>query len=288
MRRKSVRAINWIGFGAAQLLIVAGVYAQVATAPNTDLTRRGPAAVTDGHGNVLHENAQNSPVTAQEQEEERQQTEASVYQQTGSLFKASLAGEPASDSHQSRLQSASLFAVPEPKPRTIKKHDLVTVIINEEASVASDAKSSTNRDTQLNATLSSYLQINPTNLKNFSFTGVQPTVPPGFVGDLQRNFKGDGQDDRTDSFTTRLSAEVVDVKPNGTLVLEAKRNIQVNSEIQHYLLSGICRAEDVTPDNTILSTQLSDLDLRREDQGMVRDATKQGGLNKLLDFINPF
>ena len=195
----------------------------------------------------MHENAQNSPVVAQEQEEDRQQTEASVFQQTGSLFKASLAGMPATDDHHSRMQSASLFAVPEQKPRTIKKHDLVTVIINEEASVASDAKASTDRDTQLNATLSSYLQINPTNLKNFSFTGVQPTIPPGFVGDLQRNFKGDGQDDRTDSFTTRLSAEVVDVKPNGTLVLEAKRNIEVNTEIQHYLLSGICRAEDVTP-----------------------------------------
>jgi flagellar L-ring protein precursor FlgH len=270
-----------------QLLMAAGGYAQVSPDVNGDLTRHAVGATIDEKENEVHVNAQNSPVTAEASQAERRETEAAVYSQTGSLFKAGLAGQSttAMAGGRAKLQSASWFAVPEQKPRTIKKHDLITVIINETASVASDAKANTDRDTQLNATATQYMKLNQQNL---SLQTVAPTTPAGFVGDLQRNFKSDGQDDRTDSFTTRLSAEVVDVKPNGTLVVEAKRNIQVNTETQHYLLSGVCRAEDVTPDNTILSTQLSDLDLRRDDQGMVHDATKQGGLMKILDFINPF
>lgn len=266
-----------------QLGIAGAAPGQVSPAAGTNLTRQTPGALADGGVHEAHENAQSSPVSAAQQAAQAQQEEAAVFNQTGSLLKAGMARE-ATD-QRAKLQNVSFFAVPEPKPRTIKKHDLITVIINEEASVASDAKANTDRDTQLNATLSTYLKLNT---KSFNLAGVQPTVPPGFVGDLQRNFKSDGQDDRTDSFTTRLSAQVVDVKPNGTLVIEARRNIQVNTEVQHYLLSGICRAEDITPDNTILSTQLSDLNLRRDDTGLVHDATKQGGLMKLLDFINPF
>ena len=263
--------------------MISSAYAQVAPAPTGELIRRPESADINPKANEMHPMAQNSPVSAEQQQAAARETEASVYSQTGSLFQAGIAAE--SGGGPVKLQTVSWFAVPEQKPRTIKKHDLITVIINEEASVASDAKATTDRDTQLNATMSQYMKLNTQPL---SLQTVSPQVPSGFVGDLQRNFKSDGQDDRTDSFTSRLSAEVIDVKPNGTLLLEAKRNIQVNTETQHYLLSGICRAEDVTPDNTILSTQLSDLDLRRDDSGMVHDATKQGGLMKLLDFVNPF
>jgi flagellar L-ring protein precursor FlgH len=271
----------------AQALMIAGAYAQVAPVVGTDLTRRDVTATVDPKGNDSHLHAQNSPVTAEQQEADSRQTEAAVFSQTGSLLQAGMAAQsgPGTGGGPAKMQTISWFAVPEQKPRTIKKHDLITVIINEEATVASDAKATTDRDTQVNATATQYMKLNQ---QNISLQTVQPTTPAGFVGDLQRNFKSDGQDDRTDSFTSRLSAEVIDVKPNGTLLVQAKRNIQVNTEIQHYLLSGTCRAEDVTPDNTILSTQLSDLDLRRDDSGMVHDATKQGGLMKILDFINPF
>lgn len=283
MREMSIG--KWAGIVAiaAQLVFITGVYAQIAPEVNTDLTRHDASASVEEHGSDVRGQAQKSPVSAEEQEAASRQAEAAVFSQTGSLLKAGMAAE--SSSGPVKLQTVSWFAVPEPKPRTIKKHDIITIIINEEASVASDAKAGTDRDTQLNATMSQYMKLNQQNL---SLQTVAPQTPAGFVGDLQRNFKSDGQDDRTDSFTTRLSAEVVDVKPNGTLLIQAKRNIQVNTEIQHYLVSGTCRAEDVTPDNTILSTQLSDLDLRRDDKGMVHDATKQGGLMKILDFINPF
>jgi flagellar L-ring protein precursor FlgH len=104
----------------------------------------------------------------------------------------------------------------------------------------------------------------------------------------QRDFKGEASVDRTDSLTIRVTAEVVDVKPNGTLVLQAKQHIKHDEEEQDFVLSGTCRAEDVTPDNTVLSTQVFDKDLTTTHKGAVRDTTKRGWLTKLLDAANPF
>ena len=81
----------------------------------------------------------------------------------------------------------------------------------------------------------------------------------------------------------RVQAEVLDVKPNNTLALQARANITMDEEIQTMTLSGICRAEDITPDNTVLSTQLYDKLVTKTHKGAVRDTTKRGFLSRLLD-----
>ena len=103
-----------------------------------------------------------------------------------------------------------------------------------------------------------------------------------------RNAKGEATVDRSDSVILRVTAEVVDVKPNGTLVVQARKKIKNDEEEQTLLASGVCRVEDITPDNTVLSTQLFDLEFTKVNKGQVRNGTKTGGLTKLLDFLNPF
>jgi len=103
-----------------------------------------------------------------------------------------------------------------------------------------------------------------------------------------RNFKGEATVDRTDSVIMRVTAKVIDVKPNGTLVLEARKKIKNDEEEQTLVCSGICRVEDLTPDNTVLSTQLYDLDFTKTNKGQVQTTTRTGLVHKLLDFINPF
>jgi flagellar L-ring protein precursor FlgH len=78
------------------------------------------------------------------------------------------------------------------------------------------------------------------------------------------------------------------VKPNGTLVLQARKKIKNDEEEQILLCSGICRVEDITPDNTVLSTQLFDLEFTKTNKGQVRNTTRTGLIHKLLDFVNPF
>lgn len=94
--------------------------------------------------------------------------------------------------------------------------------------------------------------------------------------------------DRTDTLTARITGEVVDVKPNGTLVVQARKSIRTDEEEQQFVMTGICRAEDVAADNTVLSNQMYDLQLQKNHKGTVRSATKRGLLGQLLDFVNPF
>ena len=79
------------------------------------------------------------------------------------------------------------------------------------------------------------------------------------------------------------------MKPNGTLVLQARKTIKTDEEEQQFILSGLCRAEDVSTDNTISSMQIFDLELQKNHKGDMKKAvTRDGWAEKLMDLINPF
>jgi hypothetical protein len=101
-------------------------------------------------------------------------------------------------------------------------------------------------------------------------------------------FEGEGEYRRTDTFSGRIQSRVIDVKPNGTLVLEARKYIQNDDETLEMVLTGLCRAEDVTAANTILSTQLYDLRLVKEHTGELRRSTRKGILTRVFETIFNF
>ena len=202
----------------------------------------------------------------------------------GSLLKATLTAPV--DPGQAKLGDVSYFSVPEPEPRLIKKHDLVTVIIREESEFSSEGTTEATREAEIDARIEEFIKLDLEELQ-LKGGGIS-AVPPSIVASSEREFKGEGTVDRTDSFTARITAEVIDVKPNGTLVLQGRKKIKTDEEFQQFLVTGSCRAEDVTADNTVLSTQLKDFDLRKTHKGAVRDATKRGLVTKLLDAIGLF
>src|SRR5947209_14164715 len=59
------------------------------------------------------------------------QAGAMMQRTNGSLLKATLGTPP--DPNQAKLSQLSFFAVPAPEPKTLKKHDLITIIIREES-----------------------------------------------------------------------------------------------------------------------------------------------------------
>ena len=202
----------------------------------------------------------------------------------GSLLKATLAAP--TDPGQAQLANVSYFSVPEPQPRVIKKHDQVTIIIREESEFTSEGKTETKKEANIDARVSEFIKLD---LKDFAIRGGGiGNTPPSVVAEGTREFNGEGTVDRTDTFTARVTARVLDVKPNGNLVLEGRKRITTDDEYQQFLVTGIARAEDVSADNTVLSTHLADFNLRKTHKGNVRNATKKGWAGKLLDVINPF
>ena len=166
----------------------------------------------------------------------------------GSLLRATMGSAP--DPNQAKLDTVSWFAVPDPQPRTLKKHDLVTVIVREDSAFKSQGTTDLKKTADYDAQINQFIKLQ---LRNFAIQGgAQGATPPAVNMNGQGDFKGEAELDREDTMTVRVTGEVIDVKPNGTLVLQARQKIKHDEEEIDFMLSGTCRAEDVTPDNTVL------------------------------------
>lgn len=201
----------------------------------------------------------------------------------GSLLRASLAAQP--DPSVAKASQVSFFAVPAPVPRVLKKHDLVTIIVREESEFSHEGNTDLKKEMDFDAKLEQFIKLS---FANGSLENAIGQDIPEIKFNANRNFKGEATVDRTDSLTLRIQAEILDVKPNNTLVIQARASINTDEEKQTMILSGTCRAEDVTPDNTVLSTQLFDKAVTKNHTGAVKDTTKRGWVPRLLDVLNPF
>lgn len=184
------------------------------------------------------------------------------------------------------LRAVSRFIVESPKAKAIEVHDLVTIIINESSKQSSQQKLDTKTDSGLRGSLKDFPDLGKlleAELTNGASSPVATVDVSG--GD---NFKGDAKYERNDRFTDRISAVVIDVKPNGTLVLEARRTVTKDDEVQTVVLSGMCRREDVTNANSVLSSQLADMTLTVTNEGELNQANKPGWITRAFRTIFDF
>ncbi|MGD0464184.1 MAG: flagellar basal body L-ring protein FlgH [Tepidisphaeraceae bacterium] len=202
----------------------------------------------------------------------------------GSLLRAETAGQ--SDGGALTPDLASYYNVPPAKPKLLRKHDLVTIVIRENSQFQTNGTTDLKRKNDLDAIIDSYVTLG---WEKGPVMGEHlPVTPIEMKTSGQRDFKGTAQLERDDSYTGRITAEVLDVKPNGTLILEATENIKTDDEEQKVTLIGTCRVEDITADNTVLSNQLFNLSLNKQHKGAVKDTTKRGWFERFFDWVNPF
>jgi len=183
------------------------------------------------------------------------------------------------------LLRTSLIAVDPPKPRKIQVHDLITIIVREDKRSNTDSRLRTEKDGFLKADVRQWFKLNTHgNAVPQTFSGGVPGIDLA----LDAEYNGRGRTERKDSLITRISALIIDVKPNGTLVLEAKKQIGIDADRQIVTLTGVCRATDVTAQNTILSTQVANLQINAQHSGPSRDAARRGWFTRIWDLIRPF
>ncbi len=184
------------------------------------------------------------------------------------------------------LRPVSLLLVEPPKPREFAIHDKVTIVIAESSRQASSQTLDTKKDQSFKAALNKFPDLRK--LVEAELTnGASSPIASVDVG-ANNKFKGEGKYDRTDQFTDRLTATIIDVKPNGVLVIEAKRTIQKDEEKQTIVLCGECRREDVSPQNTVLSSQLAELTLISRNEGQVKESATKGLIPRLFEALFNF
>lgn len=182
------------------------------------------------------------------------------------------------------LLYASPFAVEAPRPQEIKVHDFVTIIIRESKTATTDAKLKSEKDWKVESELAKWFRLDPKDRlipQNF------PRGAPGVDFEFESEYEGKGKVDRKDTLTTRIAAKVIDVKPNGNLVLEAANTVTHDEETYVVTLTGTCRSMDVSAQNTVLSTQIYGLHIDVQNTGAARDAARRGWLMRLFDLLRP-
>lgn len=192
-------------------------------------------------------------------------------------------GEP---DPSANLRGVSMLAITPPEPRTYAIHDLVTIIIDENSRSSSEQSLSTEKE--YDATLGIDALVDPVELLNLRLRQGGLAAQTLLDASADREYEGEGEYERTDRFTARITAQVIDVKPNGTLVLEARKQIVRDEEISTLVLTGLARQQDVTLSNTILSSQLANLLVAQNNEGEVREGAKKGLIPSVLDTLFSF
>lgn len=179
-------------------------------------------------------------------------------------------------------QSSSINMTEDLKAR--RRGDIITIVISESASASKAAKTDTSRSSELSAGIPNFMGLEGTK------------VASKYLGDLTKmiaannssKFAGNGSTSRNESLKATIAARVVDVMPNGNLMIEGRRNIKVNNEDQEIVLEGTVRSRDVAPDNTVNSIYVADARISYSGRGIISDQQSPGWLMSIIDKVWPF
>jgi len=146
-------------------------------------------------------------------------------------------------------------------------------------------------DQDVNINASSKSQNSPElaregNLLNRLFKPLFKAIGLGsFEVSLDNSVEGGGRTGRASVVQFRVSAIVVEVLPNGNLLLEARKQVEVNREKMYAVIQAIARPEDIGADNTIPSEKLAEVNMELIGEGDLSKRTKPGFLSRLFERI---
>jgi flagellar L-ring protein precursor FlgH len=169
--------------------------------------------------------------------------------------------------------------------------DIITINIVETSRAAKNAATSTDRSNSVQASTNALLGYeDPTKLPAVGslFGALNYKSNVGIDANYKSSFSGSGTTNRNETMTARLSARVIQVLPNGNLVIRGSQEIMVNNEKQYITVQGVARPIDISAENTIISTYLADARIDYTGQGDLSRKQREGWLSRFLDVVWPF
>jgi flagellar L-ring protein FlgH len=157
--------------------------------------------------------------------------------------------------------------------RAMRPHDLIQVVVAENLTSSTDGTVKNSRASSANSAISSLFgQLKAGN-------ALQNIITQNSSSAL--NAQGTSATDS--SLSTTFGGQVVEVLPNGMLVVEAARQVEFSQQTQTILLRGLVRPEDISQQNQVLSTAISSLELEVRGKGIINDYTHRQ--NPVIRFL---
>ena len=167
--------------------------------------------------------------------------------------------------------------------RGVNVGDILTIMVQENSTANKDNGTTTERQSSLTAAITSFL-YSPASSGLLTKGGQLPAID--YTSDHKHSGTGTIKD--SESIVAEVAVRVIDVLPNGNLVIEGKRDTAFSGEHQTIILRGVVRSEDVASNNTVLSYNVADATIQIIGKGTVSDSQNKGWFNRLWDKVNPF
>jgi flagellar L-ring protein precursor FlgH len=99
---------------------------------------------------------------------------------------------------------------------------------------------------------------------------------------------GNGQIQRNEAVALRVAGVVTQVLPNGNLVIAARQEFVVNSELRELKVTGVIRPQDIASDNTVLHDRMAEARITYGGRGEMTDLQTTRWGQQLMDILLPF
>jgi len=168
--------------------------------------------------------------------------------------------------------------------------DVITVVLRESTSASKSAKTSADKDQSTEIASPTFFGATPT----FNLPGIIPldsnrnnTLEQNLSG--TRSFEGEADSSQSNSLSGEITVTISDVLPNGNLVVRGEKWLTLNQGEEFIQISGIVRPQDVSTQNTILSTQIADARIAYSGKGALAESNQMGWLARFFNHpIWPF
>lgn len=165
-------------------------------------------------------------------------------------------------------QASSLYS----DIRAHKVGDIITITLKE----ATQAKKSANNEIKKGSDMS----LDPIFAGGGNITIGGVPIDLRYKDDM--NTKREADADQSNSLDGSISANVMQVLNNGNLVIRGEKWISINNGDEFIRVTGIVRAQDIKPDNTIDSTRMANARIQYSGTGTFADSQKVGWLSQFF------
>ncbi len=195
-----------------------------------------------------------------------------------------------------RPEPPQMITVPEEKPpgslftgdannlftddKAFKVGDIITIKVVENVTGSGSASTKAQEQANLGLDFPSVTVLGKSIPKQTPIASVKATSG--------QNFQGTGDTSRKAKLIATISARVVKVYENGNLYIVGKKIIKINDDTQELIISGIVKPTYIQQDNSVLSTQISDMYVEYNGKGYITESQEPGWLTKFLTKIWPF